>query len=262
MSDPYAEVSGRGFQILEAAGVVTEQGLMRPAAEALNAGFILRVTRGRPLVRVKVAASIDGAIAMGSGESHWITSAAARDDVQRLRARSGAIMTGIGTVLADDPSLTVRLEPLTVGGPQPLRVVLDSALRMPASARMLSLPGETLVCCAGHPDAGPLAHAGAEVGSFGAAGAKVDVVRVLEELARRGVNDLLVEAGPGLTGHLLERELVDELVIYQAPHIMGSETRSMFQTPSWKTLANRRALEIQDVRRVGADTRITARVHY
>jgi len=260
MQDPYQEVAGRGLRHLKSAGVPTELGLMQAAAESLNAGFIARVTRGRPLVRVKVAASIDGAIAMMSGESQWITGSEARADVQRLRARSGAIMTGIGTVLADDPSLNVRLE--TVSELQPLRVVLDSKLRMPADARMLGLPGKTLVCCTGKPDRAALERAGAEVSSFGAAGSRVDAAGVLGDLAQRGVNDVLVEAGPALAGQLLEQQLVDELVIYQAPHIMGSQTRRMFQTPSWQSLADSKRLEISDVRRVGADTRITARVQY
>ncbi|MGI9235601.1 MAG: bifunctional diaminohydroxyphosphoribosylaminopyrimidine deaminase/5-amino-6-(5-phosphoribosylamino)uracil reductase RibD [Woeseiaceae bacterium] len=262
MQDPFPEVAGRGLALLESAGIACDIDLMRGAAEALNAGFVARVTRGRPKVRVKVAASIDGGIAMKTGESQWISGPEARDDVQRLRARSGAIMTGIGTVLDDDPSLNVRLQALQSVGTQPLRVVLDSTLRMPASATMLGLPGRTLVCCAGDPDSTLLTRAGAEVQSLGDAGARVDVLRVLEELARRGVNDVLVEAGPCLTGDLLERELVDEIVIYQAPHILGSETRTMFQTPAWSTLAHRKALDISDVRRVGADTRITARVVY
>ncbi|MGB5256125.1 MAG: bifunctional diaminohydroxyphosphoribosylaminopyrimidine deaminase/5-amino-6-(5-phosphoribosylamino)uracil reductase RibD [Woeseiaceae bacterium] len=260
MQDPYPEVAGRGLDMLRAAGIVVEQGLMQSAAEALNAAYLLRVTRSRPLVRVKVAASIDGAIAMQSGESQWITGPEARDDVQRQRARCGAIMTGIGTVLADDPSLNVRLESLQPGARQPLRVVLDSGLRMSRGARMLTVPGQTLVCCAGSPPSDSLESAGAEVRSFGAPGEKVDVSAVLSELAGRGVNAVLVEAGPELTGHLLEQGLVDELVIYQAPHIMGSQTRTMFQTPSWLTLADRRELDVSDVRRIGADTRITARV--
>ena len=262
MKDPFEQVAGRGLKMLGAAGVTTEVGLMQTAAVSLNAGFIARVTRNRPMVRVKVAASIDGATAMKSGESQWITGPEARDDVQRLRARSGAIMTGIGTVLADDPSLNVRLEGLRTAGLQPLRVVLDSRLRMPLSAGMLALPGETLVCCTGKHDNAGLNDAGAEVRSYAADGAAVDVGAVLVDLARRGINDVLVEAGPGVTGYLLQKELVDELVIYQAPHIMGSETRGMFQTPSWLALADRKRLEISDVRRIGDDTRITARVQY
>ena len=262
IEDPYPEVAGRGLQSLEAAGVTTGVGLMRSAAEALNAGYLLRVTRNRPLVRVKVAASLDGAIAMKGGESQWITGAEARLDVQHMRARSGAIMTGIGTVLADDPSLNVRQRELSAPDLQPLRVVLDSHLRMPVTARMLALPGTTLVCCAAGHEAPTLERAGAEVRVFAGAAGTVDVPTVLEDLARRSINVLLVEAGPRLTGHLLENQLVDELVIYQAPHIMGSETTGMFQTPGWHTLADRKALEISDVRRVGGDTRITARVDY
>ncbi|MCP4301436.1 MAG: bifunctional diaminohydroxyphosphoribosylaminopyrimidine deaminase/5-amino-6-(5-phosphoribosylamino)uracil reductase RibD [Gammaproteobacteria bacterium] len=262
MRDPYLEVAGRGLDTLRNAGVEIEVGLMQSGAESLNAGFVCRVTRHRPFIRLKVAASIDGAIAMKSGESQWITGPDARNDVQRLRARSGAIMTGIGTVHADDPSLNVRMEGLANAGLQPLRVVLDSHLRMPATAAMLALPGATLVCCTGDHDHSLLEKAGAEVCSYGRDGARVDVGAVLEDLARRGVNDVLVEAGPAVMGHMLEKDLVDELVIYQAPHIMGSETRSMFQTPSWSALADRKDLEIRDVRRIGGDTRITARVKH
>jgi len=262
MRDPYAQVAGRGIEALQNAGVATEVGLMQSGAERLNEGYIRRVTGNRPFVRVKVAASIDGAIAMKSGESQWITGAAARNDVQHLRARCGAIMTGIGTVLADDPSLDVRLQAIETRGLQPLRVVLDSQLRMPLTAAMLARPGRTLVCCCGNQDDSALQRSGAEVCSFGEPGGVVDVGAVLDDLARRGVNDLLVEAGPDIMGHLLEEDLIDELVIYQAPHIMGSETRGMFRTPSWSALADRQVLEITDVRRVGGDTRITARVQH
>jgi diaminohydroxyphosphoribosylaminopyrimidine deaminase/5-amino-6-(5-phosphoribosylamino)uracil reductase len=209
---------------------------------------------------LKVAASIDGAIAMKSGESQWITGPEAREDVQRLRARSGAVLTGIGTVLADDPSMNVRTGDLDSGGLQPLRVVLDSRLRMPVNAQMLALPGSTLVCCSGKLDSVPLQDAGAEVLSCADSGGAVHIGKVLEELARRDVNDVLVEAGPVVSGRMLRDKLVDELVIYQAPHIMGSETRRMFETPTWSALADRKALEIRDVRRIGKDTRITARV--
>jgi diaminohydroxyphosphoribosylaminopyrimidine deaminase/5-amino-6-(5-phosphoribosylamino)uracil reductase len=207
---------------------------------------------------VKLAASIDGAIAMASGESQWITGSAARADVQRLRARSGAVMTGIGTVLADDPSLNVRAADIETGGLQPLRVVIDSRLRMPLAASMLALPGRTLVCCAGSPDAHDLKKTNAEVVSFPAHDGRVDVDAVLRELAARGINDVLLEAGPGLAGHCLERGLVDELVIYQAPSVMGSRTMRMFETPAMTSLADRRSLTITDVRRIGGDTRITA----
>jgi diaminohydroxyphosphoribosylaminopyrimidine deaminase/5-amino-6-(5-phosphoribosylamino)uracil reductase len=260
MEDPFEEVRGRGLQHLRDAGVETAVGLMQDVARTLNAGFLSRVRRGRPFVRLKMAASIDGAMAMKCGESQWITGEAARADVQKLRARSGAIMTGIGTVLEDDPSLTVRDTNLDTRGRQPLRVVLDSRLRMSPAAAMLSLPGATLVCCVGDCEAAPLEKAGAEIQRFGAHGDVVNVFEVLAALAEREINDLLVEAGPKLAGYLLEKELIDELVIYQSPHIMGSNTRGMFDTPNWTVLADRQALEITDVRRVGKDTRITARL--
>ncbi len=258
MEDPHEKVAGKGLRMLGDNGIEIEVGLLSAAAEALNAGFVSRVTRNRPFVRVKVAASIDGATAMDSGESQWISGDGARADVQRLRARSGAVMTGIATVLEDDPSLNVRDEAIDTRGKQPLRVVLDSQLRMPATARMLALPGRTLVCCAAGQDEKKLA--GAEVAEFGADDGRVDVAAVLEDLARREVNDVLVEAGPVLSGSLLEKDLVNELVIYQAPHIMGSGTRRMFETPSWTALADRKRLEIRDVSQVGDDTRITATI--
>lgn len=260
MHDPFGEVAGRGLETLNEAGVETSVGLMQAAAEALNAGFVSRVSRGRPFLRLKIAASIDGAIAMEDGESQWITGPEAREDVQELRARSGAIMTGIGTVLADDPSLNVRSSSIETHGIQPLRVVLDSRLRMPLTAGMLALPGETLVCCTGECDASRLRDAGAEVQEFGAHGDVVNVFEVLAALAEREINDILVEAGPRLAGYLLEKDLIDELVIYQSPHIMGSNTRGMFTTPAWSALADRKTLHITDTRRIGSDTRITARV--
>lgn len=260
MQDPFDEVSGRGLARLQEAGIATDVGLMQTAAESLNAGFLSRVSGGKPRVRLKIAASLDGAIAMASGESRWITGPEARHDVQKQRARAGAVLTGVGTVLADDPSLNVRARDIDTQGLQPLRVVLDSRLRTPTSARMLALPGATLVCCAGEHDATALESAGAEVREFGAHGAVVNVFEVLAVLGEREINEVLVEAGPVLTGYMLDKGLVDELVIYQSPHIMGSNTRRMFNTPTWNALADRRTLDIRDVRRIGSDTRITARI--
>ena len=260
MQDPFHAVSGDGQAALEAAGIKVRCGLMEAAAEALNRGFLSRVRNGRPFVRLKVACSIDGAIAMKSGESQWITGPEARADVQRLRARSGAILTGIGTVLADDPALTVRDAAIDNRDRQPVRAVLDSRLRMPLSAGMLAMPGETLLYCSDDARRQPLLDAGAGVVRVNRAGDTVDVQEVLADLAEREVNDVLVEAGPAVSGHLLSRRLVDELVIYQAPHIMGSETKPMFSTPGWALLADRLALDIVDLRQVGTDTRITARL--
>jgi diaminohydroxyphosphoribosylaminopyrimidine deaminase/5-amino-6-(5-phosphoribosylamino)uracil reductase len=260
MEDPFPAVSGNGRAALEAAGIAVRSGLMQEAAKTLNAGFLSRVQRSRPFVRLKVASSLDGAIAMNSGESQWITGPEARADVQRLRARSGAILTGIGTVLADDPALNVRHAELGTRGRQPIRAVLDSRLRMPLSAGLLALPGTSIVYCTDVAGRRPLLDAGAHVVRVKRAAGALDVQRVLADLAAREVNDVLVEAGPAVSGHLLSRKLVDELVIYQAPHIMGSETRPMFETPEWTRLADRRALDISDLRRIGQDLRITARV--
>jgi len=260
MSDPFPEVAGEGVAALESAGIGVRKGLMAEAAAELNQGFLSRVQRGRPYVRVKVGASLDGAIAMTSGESQWITGPDARADVQRLRARSGAILTGIGTVLADDPAMNVRRADLDTAGRQPLRAVLDSGLRMPLSAGMLDLPGTTVIYCADDSGRQPLIDAGADVVRVGAEGDYVDAAAVLADLAKRQVNNVLVEAGPIVTGNLLSHRLVDELVIYQAPHIMGSETMSMFQTPGWKALSDRLTVDVSDLRRVGRDIRITVRV--
>ena len=260
MQDPNDSVAGRGLDLLRAAGIQVEVGLMATRAEALNQGFVSRMTRDRPFVRLKIAASIDGGIAMKNGDSQWITGPPARDDVQRLRARSGAVMTGIGTVLADDPSLNVRSQDLAAAGAQPMRVVLDSQLRMPLAATMLTLTGTTLVCFAGVKDPERLLEAGAEVFCTGPDHAQVDVEAVLVELARREINDVLVEAGPELAGHLLEKRLVDELVIYQSPHIMGSETQRMFATPTLQQLSDRLHLDIFDRRCIGEDTRLSARI--
>jgi len=260
LEDPFQQVDGRGLVALKNAGIGVRVGLMQSSAEQLLAGFLSRVTRSRPFVRLKIASSLDGGIAMSNGESQWITGPEARADVQRLRARAGAVMTGIGTVLADDPSLTVRDAAIDTRGKQPLRVVLDNSLRMPLSAEMLAPPGKTLVYCIDDEKRESLVSAGAEVIKVAASAGMVDVSVVLGDLAGREVNDVLVEAGPTLAGNLINAGLVDELVIYQAPHIMGSETMGMFDTPRWTELAHRKSLDISDVRRVGADTRITARI--
>lgn len=260
MRDPFADVSGQGIARLENAGIRVRTGLMDAAARSLNRGYLSRVETGRPFVRLKMATSIDGAVAMQNGESQWITGGEARDDVQRLRAESGAILSGIGTVLADDPSFTVRSPALDTGGMQPLRVIVDTALRMPQSASMLCLDGDTLVFCVDDSNRVVLEDLGAEVVRVECSDGKVDLAGVLDELGARHINDVLVEAGPGLAGSLLAQNLVDELVIYQAPHIMGSQTISMFETPGWARLADRCSIEITDTRRVGLDTRITAKL--
>jgi diaminohydroxyphosphoribosylaminopyrimidine deaminase/5-amino-6-(5-phosphoribosylamino)uracil reductase len=230
---------------------------MEQQARQVNEGFLSRIERGRPFVRVKIAASLDGGTAMRAGESQWITGAPARQDVQRLRSACGAIMTGVGTVLADDPSLAVR-DQAAVSRP-PLRVIVDSGLRTPPGAKMLRLPGDTAIFCIDDGNREALAAAGANIYRTHAHRDRVDLFAVLSQLAEQGVNDLLVEAGPELSGSLLAASLVDELVIYQAPHIMGSETLRMFATPGRLALRDRLNLKIVDVRLLGRDLRITAR---
>ena len=259
--DPNARVSGSGHSALEDAGISVRTGLLQDEAASLNEGFLSRMQRGRPFVRMKIAASLDGRTAMANGESQWITGDAARDDVQRLRASSGAVMVGIGTVLADDPSLTVRRDDIDNDGMQPLRVVLDSHLKMPASARLLGLPGETAVFCADDDNRSALEAAGASIHVVAGRDDGVDLTAVLERLAELEINDMLVEAGPTLAGSMLASGLVDELVMYLAPHVMGSETRGMFTTPGWQNIDQRLNLEIVDIRRIGADLRITSRPH-
>lgn len=260
MPDPNSRVAGRGIADLERAGIQVSVGLLLHEAERLNPGFISRMTRNRPFLRLKLAASLDGRTALANGESKWITSEPARADVQRLRARSSAILTGIGTVLADDPSLTVRDHDT---GRFPLRVVVDTNLRMRPDARMMSQPGKILIATASSnaAQATALCHAGAEVVVLRAEDGRVDLPALMQILAEREVNELLVEAGATLCGSLLQAGLVDELVLYMAPHLLGSAARGLFNFPEIKVMNNRVSLEILDTRAIGPDWRITARVN-
>lgn len=260
MKDPNPAVAGDGLGYLAREGIAVDAGLLEDEATRLNAGFIRRMTQGRPRVTVKIAASLDGRTAMADGESRWISGAAAREDVQRLRAASSAIMTGIGTVLADDPSLTVRSAVCDTAGRAPLRVVVDSSLRMPAMARMLGLEGETLVAYAGGAPGTALEAAGAILVRCQGDDGRVDLDQLLRDLGERGCNDVLVEAGPALCGSLVASGLVDELVIYLAPHLMGDGARGMFSLPGLDRMDDRVQLQILDLRRVGDDFRIHARV--
>ena len=259
MSDPNPRVAGQGLAGLRQAGIRVDTGLLQSEAERLNPGFISRMTRGRPFLRVKLAASLDGRTALANGESKWISGEAARADVQRLRARSSAILTGIGTVLADDPSLTVRnLDTQR----QPLRVVVDPALRMSPEARMLALPGATLVVTSEGQTkaASALRAAGAEIVCLPVSSERIDLKLLLEQLAARELNEVLVEAGATLCGELLRAGLVDELVLYLAPHLLGSGARGLFNIPSLDGMGGRIALDILDVRAIGKDWRVTAKV--
>lgn len=257
MRDPNPVVSGKGFAELESHGITVHTGLMEQEAESLNPGFVRRMSRRRPLVRLKLAASLDGRTALADGRSQWITGTPARADVQKWRARSSAILTGVSTVLHDDPALTVRDFEI---GRQPLRVVLDSQLRMPPGARMLRLPGQTLVVTA-NPDqslATVLRERGAEVVILAREPGKIDLEGLLAHLAAKEINEVLVETGATLSGSLLSGGYVDELVLYYAPHIMGSQERAMFNLPLLGKMDDRLDLTITDSRAVGTDWRVTA----
>ena len=265
MEDPNPRVAGQGLAQLQQAGIEVETGLMQAQAEALNPGFTLRMRNGRPLVRCKLAMSLDGRTAMASGESKWITGDAARQHVHRLRARSSAIVTGIGTVLADDPALNVRLsdEEPEGGWRQPLRVVLDPNLSMPAHAQMLTLPGKTWVVTASRdPEQEDLLQqAGAEIVHLPAPGGFIDLPELMQELAHAQVNEVLVETGATLSGSMLRAGLIDELWIYMAPHLMGDSARGLFHLPGLDRMDQRIDLQIEDIRPVGQDWCIRARVH-
>ncbi|WMP17872.1 bifunctional diaminohydroxyphosphoribosylaminopyrimidine deaminase/5-amino-6-(5-phosphoribosylamino)uracil reductase RibD [Thiothrix lacustris] len=262
MVDPNPLVAGKGLQMLQQAGITTAAGLLESEARAINPGFISRMERNRPYIRLKMAMSLDGRTAMESGESVWITGEAARRDVQLLRAQAGAILTGIGTVLADNPSLNVRLsaDELGISGEvrQPTRVVLDSALQFPLNAAMLTLPGDILLytCSADVQKIAQLEQAGAKVRCF--SGNTLQLSDVMSALVDDGISEVHVEAGATLGGALVEQGFADELVIYLAPHLMGSNARALFNLPHIAQMSERIPLEIRDIRAVGQDWRIIA----
>lgn len=258
MTDPNPEVSGSGLAKLRAAGMVVECGLMEAAARELNAGFVARMTRGMPLVRCKIGMSLDGRTALANGVSKWITGPDARRDVQHWRARSCAVLTGINTILSDDAQLNVRE---IACERQPLRVVLDSSLRMPPSARIL-IGGDALIYCALNDEEKiiRLQDAGATVVVLPDGNGRVDLHAVLCDLAARGCNEVLVEAGAALNGALLRAKLVDEMVLYLAPKLLGDMARGMAGLGALTALDQRVDLKWQDVRHVGNDLRITAGV--
>ncbi|MDH5183615.1 MAG: bifunctional diaminohydroxyphosphoribosylaminopyrimidine deaminase/5-amino-6-(5-phosphoribosylamino)uracil reductase RibD [Gammaproteobacteria bacterium] len=260
VQDPNPQVAGSGLKQLQEAGIVVEVGLLQAEAEALNPGFTRRMRTGRPYVRSKLAMSLDGRTAMASGESKWITSDAARADVHRLRARSSAILTGAGTVLADDPSLNVRLDGFD-DRHQPIRVVLDPYLSTPTDAKMLSLPGRTLILTTSEEDGvmADLVKAGAEVVCMDGHGDAIDLHAVMAYLAELQVNEVLLETGATLSGAMLKQGLVDEMVIYMAPHIMGNQARGLFNLPGMDEMSQRIELDMMDIRAVGKDWRITAK---
>jgi diaminohydroxyphosphoribosylaminopyrimidine deaminase / 5-amino-6-(5-phosphoribosylamino)uracil reductase len=259
MADPNPLVAGRGLALLERNGIMTGSGLLAAEAAELNRGFVARMTRGRPWLRLKIAASLDGRTALANGVSQWITDTPARSDVHRWRAQSCAVLTGIGTVLADDPELSVRHVETSR---QPARIVVDSQLRLPPTARLLAA-GKVLVATTSRDTEKirRLEQAGAELLQAGSPGGQVDLNTLLVALAARGCNEILTEAGATLSGALLQAGLVDELIIYLAPRLMGGAARGMLDLPGYTQMAQVPGLAIQEVRAIGQDWRVMARVN-
>ena len=256
MKDPNPMVAGRGIEKLKQVGIVVVLGVLEEQAEKLNQGFCQRMRMGRPYIRSKLAMSVDGKTAMASGESQWITSQDARQDVQKLRAQSSVILTGIGTVLTDDPSLSVRPGDWYPQGElvrQPLRVVIDSNLRIPLNAKILNSEAETLVV-----SIKPSDKKGVNVMVIQADRGHVDLKKLMNRLAEREINDVMVEAGSKLNGALVQAGLVDELVIYMAPKLLGDSAQGLFHLPALQKMSQNIALNITDIRAVGSDWRITA----
>lgn len=266
MEDPNPLVAGQGLALLQQAGIAVAAPLMAAEAEALNIGFVKRMRQGKPWVRLKMAGSLDGRSALANGQSQWITGSEARADGHRFRARAQAIITGVGTLIADDPLLTVRdvERPLgQLGQPVPLapslRVVVDSHLRMPTTARILQ--GGCLVATASiDPDkTAALRAAGADVICLPDADGRVDLAALLDHLAERGVNEVHVEGGSRLSGVFLKSGLVNELLFYMAPTLLGSDARGWFDDLNLTSLDQKVALKFEDVRMVGPNLRILAR---
>jgi diaminohydroxyphosphoribosylaminopyrimidine deaminase / 5-amino-6-(5-phosphoribosylamino)uracil reductase len=256
MQDPNPLVGGQGLAKLQAAGIDTACGILEQEAREMNIGFFSRMERGKPWVRLKAAASLDGKTALFNGRSQWITSQEARDDGHWWRARACAILTGIGTVNEDDPQMNVR----AVSTPrQPRRIVVDSKLQIKPSARVLAGGGTWIVTAQGNPDKeAALRDTGAEIIVLPNAHGKVDLPALMQELGRRQINELHIEAGYKLNGSLIREGCVDELLLYLAPSILG-DAQGLFDLEVLETLDGKRELSFHDVRQIGPDLRILAR---
>jgi len=259
MGDPNPKVAGQGFEKLKRAGITVLSGLMEPQASALNPGFISRMTRGRPWVRSKLAVSLDGRTALASGQSKWISGDAAREDVHRWRARSSVVLTGIGTILADDPNFSVRL---AGEWRQPVKVVVDTNLSTPPNAKLLQQNAEQVYFATAVDDPEEqeaILNTGASIQVFPEKRGFMDLKAILESLVELECNEVLVEAGAGMNGALLEAGLLDEFIIYIVPCLMGDTARGMFSLPPLASLQERRELVITDMRMIGNDLRVMLR---
>jgi diaminohydroxyphosphoribosylaminopyrimidine deaminase/5-amino-6-(5-phosphoribosylamino)uracil reductase len=254
--DPNPLVGGQGVAKLRAAGIEVVCGILEQQAHEMNIGFMSRMRRGKPWVRLKAAASLDGKTALHNGSSKWITSPAARDDGHWWRARACAVMTGIGTVQEDNPELTVR----ALDTPrQPRRIVVDSRLQIDPDARILAAGGTWIVAASANPEKeARLRDRGAEVILLPNAQGKVDLPALMQELGRRQINELHVEAGFKLNGSLIRDDCVDELLLYLAPSLLG-DAQGAFDLPALQNLENRRTLSFHEIKQIGPDLRILAR---
>ncbi|MDG3066408.1 bifunctional diaminohydroxyphosphoribosylaminopyrimidine deaminase/5-amino-6-(5-phosphoribosylamino)uracil reductase RibD [Thauera mechernichensis] len=257
MEDPNPLVAGRGMARLRAAGIVTEHGLLDTEARELNIGFVSRMTRGRPWLRLKAAATLDGKTALNNGVSQWITGAEARRDGHRWRARACAILTGIGTVREDDPQLTVRD---IVCERQPQRILIDARLEVPAAARILQgAPILIATACEEHARMAPLLESGHQIIVLPDTNGKVALPALMRELGRLGFNEIHAEAGLKLNGSLLREGCVDELLLYFAPMLAGDTAQGLFNLPALTRLDDATQLDVTDMRTIGRDLRVIAR---
>lgn len=261
MLDPNPKVAGKGVALLEQAGIEVESGLLAEQASELNKGFIKRMTKGLPWVRCKIAMSLDGRTAMADGESQWISGKAARQDVQRYRARSDAILTGIGTVLTDNPRMTVRgIDANSSASRQPLRVIVDSQLRVKSDLNIFNEAGDVLVATLSDKPASFEENISVE--HFPASESGIDLSSLLGYLAKQEINEVQVEAGAKLNGALLSEGLIDELVIYMANSIMGDSARGLFALPQLQSMKDKISLRCLDMRQVGENFRFTMQPEY
>ncbi len=268
MQDPNPQVDGKGLEYLREHNIETTCNILKNEATELNKGFVQRMTKARPYVTVKSAMSIDGRTALQSGESKWISSEQSRKDVQKLRARSCAIMTGIDTVIQDDPQLNVRLKKEELGSnndiEQPIRVVLDTKLRISPKAKIINIPGQTIIftCCKDSRKQQTLVDKNVEIVVVSIQDGHVDFKDVMSNLSERGVNEVLVEAGPTLIGNLIENELVDEMIIYMAPHIMGDSSKGLVKLEPILDMQERINMQIIQTRKIGNDIKLQLKVQY